>query len=252
MAAVTKSGYTIRPARKFQPHKIKPIIDELVDQFLSQSGDETSETRLLGAGTGGGRESQAGTSGQGQERPLTNYDPSIANRLSTHILTGLTKRVNAAVTASKERTNDDSSSKSVLKTEEDDLNLERYKFIVQVTASEFRGQGIKLTAKAVWDPETDSLCTTSFNMVIKPSARSFHSPSNYLIATFRFVSVNITGELFHSGNCLWHLLLLMTDPALPSFEFAAQLLREVTYRSNVRSQSGDDNHRSLRPGLDDM
>ncbi|KAI9190756.1 Tctex-1 family-domain-containing protein [Polychytrium aggregatum] len=43
-----------------------------------------------------------------------------------------------------------------------ELEFERYKFVVDVTIGEFKGQGIRVASRAVWDATTDSYASASF------------------------------------------------------------------------------------------
>ncbi|OAJ43530.1 hypothetical protein BDEG_26883 [Batrachochytrium dendrobatidis JEL423] len=42
------------------------------------------------------------------------------------------------------------------------LELDRYKIVVDVNVGEFKGQGIKVASRAVWDTTTDSYASASF------------------------------------------------------------------------------------------
>ncbi|KND01849.1 uncharacterized protein SPPG_03639 [Spizellomyces punctatus DAOM BR117] len=42
------------------------------------------------------------------------------------------------------------------------LDYERYKFVVDVTIGEFKGQGIRVASRALWDTTTDSYASVSF------------------------------------------------------------------------------------------
>ncbi|KAI8818488.1 Tctex-1 family-domain-containing protein [Fimicolochytrium jonesii] len=42
------------------------------------------------------------------------------------------------------------------------LDYERYKIVVDVTIGEFKGQGIRVASRAVWDTTTDSYASASF------------------------------------------------------------------------------------------
>ena len=43
-----------------------------------------------------------------------------------------------------------------------ELNLPRYKFLVQVTIGEVRGQGAHMGTRCFWDEASDGLASTSF------------------------------------------------------------------------------------------
>lgn len=45
------------------------------------------------------------------------------------------------------------------------MEFERYKLIVDVTIGEFKGQGIRLASRCVWDTSTDSYSSSSFRNV---------------------------------------------------------------------------------------
>ncbi|KAI9013251.1 Tctex-1 family-domain-containing protein [Gaertneriomyces semiglobifer] len=42
------------------------------------------------------------------------------------------------------------------------LEYDRYKFVVDVTIGEFKGQGIRVASRAIWDTATDSYVSASF------------------------------------------------------------------------------------------
>ncbi|ORZ31147.1 Tctex-1 family-domain-containing protein [Catenaria anguillulae PL171] len=42
------------------------------------------------------------------------------------------------------------------------LQLERYKFVADVSIGEFKGQGIRNSSRALWDPHTDSFTSATF------------------------------------------------------------------------------------------
>ncbi|KAI8806747.1 Tctex-1 family-domain-containing protein, partial [Cladochytrium replicatum] len=42
------------------------------------------------------------------------------------------------------------------------FEFDRYKFITQVIAGEFKGQGIRVASRAVWDTSTDSYASASY------------------------------------------------------------------------------------------
>ncbi|KAJ3190419.1 Tctex1 domain-containing protein 3 [Gaertneriomyces sp. JEL0708] len=42
------------------------------------------------------------------------------------------------------------------------LDYDRYKFVVDVTIGEFKGQGIRVASRAIWDTATDSYVSASF------------------------------------------------------------------------------------------
>ncbi|KAJ3023333.1 Tctex1 domain-containing protein 3 [Thoreauomyces humboldtii] len=42
------------------------------------------------------------------------------------------------------------------------LDYDRYKYVVDVTIGEFKGQGIRVASRAVWDTTTDSYASSSF------------------------------------------------------------------------------------------
>ncbi|KAI9223171.1 Tctex-1 family-domain-containing protein [Blastocladiella britannica] len=42
------------------------------------------------------------------------------------------------------------------------LGLDRYKFIADVSIGEFKGQGIRNTSRALWDPHTDSFASATY------------------------------------------------------------------------------------------
>ena len=46
-----------------------------------------------------------------------------------------------------------------------ELGYERYKIVVQVDVGEFKGQGIKLASRCVWDTTTDTWASGSFKNV---------------------------------------------------------------------------------------
>jgi hypothetical protein len=43
-----------------------------------------------------------------------------------------------------------------------DLNLPRYKYIVQIFIGENKGQGIQIGTRCLWDKESDDYATESF------------------------------------------------------------------------------------------
>eukprot|EP01112_Ceratiomyxa_fruticulosa_P022957 TRINITY_DN8580_c0_g1_i1.p1 TRINITY_DN8580_c0_g1~~TRINITY_DN8580_c0_g1_i1.p1 ORF type:complete len:130 (-),score=15.67 TRINITY_DN8580_c0_g1_i1:29-418(-) len=43
-----------------------------------------------------------------------------------------------------------------------ELNLARYKYIVQVVIGEQRGEGVKMAARCFWDADTDNYATETF------------------------------------------------------------------------------------------
>lgn len=43
-----------------------------------------------------------------------------------------------------------------------ELNLERYKFVVQVVIGEQRGEGVRMGARCFWDDNTDSYAQEVF------------------------------------------------------------------------------------------
>eukprot|EP00002_Diphylleia_rotans_P013545 TRINITY_DN2645_c0_g1_i5.p1 TRINITY_DN2645_c0_g1~~TRINITY_DN2645_c0_g1_i5.p1 ORF type:complete len:130 (-),score=26.32 TRINITY_DN2645_c0_g1_i5:153-542(-) len=43
-----------------------------------------------------------------------------------------------------------------IKTRLKDLQLERYKFVVQVVIGEQRGEGVRMACRCFWDPDTDN------------------------------------------------------------------------------------------------
>ncbi|KAF8382705.1 dylt-2 [Pristionchus pacificus] len=45
-----------------------------------------------------------------------------------------------------------------------DLNLPRYKFIVQVMIGESRGQGVHAMSQCVWDADVDGMATINYNL----------------------------------------------------------------------------------------
>ena len=45
------------------------------------------------------------------------------------------------------------------------LEIERYKYIVDVQIGEFKGQGIKVGSRAMWDTTTDTFASGSFRNV---------------------------------------------------------------------------------------
>lgn len=46
-----------------------------------------------------------------------------------------------------------------------ELNYERYKIVIQVEIGEFKGQGIKVGSRALWDVTTDTFASGSFRNV---------------------------------------------------------------------------------------
>ena len=47
-----------------------------------------------------------------------------------------------------------------------DLEFDRYKIVVQVDIGEFKGQGIKIASRALWDTNTDTYASSSFKNVL--------------------------------------------------------------------------------------
>ncbi|KNE57395.1 hypothetical protein AMAG_03116 [Allomyces macrogynus ATCC 38327] len=43
-----------------------------------------------------------------------------------------------------------------------ELNLDRYKFVVQVVIGEMRGEGVKMNCRCFWDPDADNLAQDLF------------------------------------------------------------------------------------------
>jgi hypothetical protein len=43
-----------------------------------------------------------------------------------------------------------------------ELQFDRYRFVVDVTLGEFKGQGVRLGSRCLWDTATDSSATASF------------------------------------------------------------------------------------------
>lgn len=46
-----------------------------------------------------------------------------------------------------------------------ELDCERYKIVVDVNLGEFKGQGIKVASKSVWDTTTDTYASANFRNV---------------------------------------------------------------------------------------
>ncbi|KAL3899688.1 MAG: hypothetical protein SGCHY_001862 [Lobulomycetales sp.] len=42
------------------------------------------------------------------------------------------------------------------------LGIERYKYVVDVTLGEYKGQGVRIASRCVWDTSTDSYASSSF------------------------------------------------------------------------------------------
>ena len=57
--------------------------------------------------------------------------------------------------------------KSRLKTE---LELPRYKFVVQVVIGEQRGEGVRMGCRCFWDPDTDAYAEETYRNVSGPTA----------------------------------------------------------------------------------
>ena len=49
-----------------------------------------------------------------------------------------------------------------------ELNLERYKFVVQVVIGEQRGEGVRMGARCFWDDNTDGYAQEVFQNVRRP------------------------------------------------------------------------------------
>jgi hypothetical protein len=45
------------------------------------------------------------------------------------------------------------------------FNVERYKYVVDVTIGEYKGQGVRIASRCVWDTSTDSYSSSSFRNV---------------------------------------------------------------------------------------
>jgi len=44
----------------------------------------------------------------------------------------------------------------------DDMNLERYKFVVQVVIGEQRGEGVRMACRCFWDSDSDNYASEKF------------------------------------------------------------------------------------------
>lgn len=45
------------------------------------------------------------------------------------------------------------------------MNHDRYKFVIHVEIGEFKGQGVKVGSRALWDTTTDTFASGSFKNV---------------------------------------------------------------------------------------
>ncbi|XP_048587932.1 dynein light chain Tctex-type protein 2B isoform X2 [Nematostella vectensis] len=54
-----------------------------------------------------------------------------------------------------------------------DLELDRYKFVVQVTIGEQRGEGVNVACRCLWDSDTDNYAQDLLMTVLKPYLPQF-------------------------------------------------------------------------------
>ena len=45
------------------------------------------------------------------------------------------------------------------------MNFDRYKLVVDVSIGEFKGQGIRVGSRCIWDTTTDNFATVSYKNV---------------------------------------------------------------------------------------
>mmetsp|Transcript_31970 Transcript_31970/g.38657 ORF Transcript_31970/g.38657 Transcript_31970/m.38657 type:complete len:126 (+) Transcript_31970:102-479(+) len=71
-------------------------------------------------------------------------------------LTGVTYHADNTSTWTREIADD-------IKLKLKELDVERYKFVVQVVIGEQRGEGVRMGCRCFWDPNTDSYATAEFS-----------------------------------------------------------------------------------------
>lgn len=49
-----------------------------------------------------------------------------------------------------------------------EMNLARYKYVVQVVIGEQRGEGVRMGSRCFWDPETDNVASETYVNVRTP------------------------------------------------------------------------------------
>jgi hypothetical protein len=133
MAAAAAPLYSIRPsfAEKFRPAAVKPLIGAVLAEKLADKSCAPPAAR-------------SSTYGGANSRPHCRRD-----------------RYNPELTAQWTREIADEI-KNKLKT---DLELPRYKFVVQVVVGEQRGEGVRMGCRCFWDADTDNYAEESYRNV---------------------------------------------------------------------------------------
>ena len=137
MAAQTEL-YSVRPsfAEKFRPATVKTLISAVLSDRLADKSCADAAASVPPP-EGASRFSDRSLS----RRPLRRYNPELTAQWTREISDEIKNR---------------------LKTE---LELPRYKFVVQVVVGEQRGEGVRFGCRCFWDPDTDNYAEESYRNV---------------------------------------------------------------------------------------
>ena len=106
-----------------------------------------------------------------------------------------------------------------------ELQIPRYKYMVQVVVGERKSQGVRMGCRCLWDSETDNFATAEF--------------SNVRIESFSHVYVFFLlhkNKRTHTGNDFLHMYCVRRVPLLISFSSVfARNVWEYSYRSAYKN-----------------
>ena len=69
----------------------------------------------------------------------------------------------------------------------EDLNIPRYKIIVQATVGEIKDHGVRVTSRCLWNTDTDNFASASFTNVLPLSISFFVRVIFFFIHSYRLV-----------------------------------------------------------------
>ena len=143
--ATSEALYSVRPsyAEKFRPAPVKTLISAVLADKLSDKSCVAPTFLPCATLNRGSMHWHADVS----RRARTRYNPELTAQWTREIADEI---------------------KNKLKTE---LELPRYKFVVQVVVGEQRGEGVRMGCRCFWDADTDNYAEESYRNVRRPSAR---------------------------------------------------------------------------------
>ena len=147
MAASAEALYSIRPSfqEKFRPATVKTLIGTVLSEKLASKSCAPPSSHSAPAARRPRRASD-----DPPMRIFFRYNPELTAQWTREIADEI---------------------KNKLKTE---LELPRYKFVVQVVVGEQRGEGVRMGCRCFWDADTDNYAEESYRNV-----RATHAPAHY-------------------------------------------------------------------------